>query len=324
MKKIILFSVILFLTSTLCFTLSPKWFTDLEKVFPSEKFIRAIGEGSSITLAKKSALSELSSFFEQTIQTKIYATKKITQNNFDIEEFSNIQQDFLSSTNIEIYQVEYSDIYFNKKNQRYYVCAYINKENLWNFILKKIDSKILNCNIILEEIKNQSEPLRKVFYYKKIKDCYYEFYKVYQIALCTYPNKCDNFTEFSKTLNEEIIKLKKLIGEISVKINTTGDKRKIIESKIFQLLAKTGFLISSQKGMYQLNTEIFLEENEFNGIYSTQPKIKFSIYKNSQIIKSFVIICENFSTYNYQTLERKQISLIEEYLDKFFLTEFFE
>ena len=38
--------------------------------------------------------------------------------------------------------------------------------------------------------------------------CYYEFYKVYQIALCTYPNKCDNFTEFSKTLNEEIIKLK--------------------------------------------------------------------------------------------------------------------
>ena len=324
MKKIILFSVILFLTSTLCYTAIPKWILDLEKVFPSEKFIRAIGEGSSITLAKKSALSELSSFFEQTIQTKIYATKKITQNNFIIEEFSNIQQDFLSSTNTEIYQVEYSDIYFNKKNQRYYVCAYINKENLWNFILKKIDSNILNSNIILEEIKNQSEPLRKVFYYKKIKDCYYEFYKVYQIALCTYPNKCDNFTEFSKTLNEEIIKLKKLIGEISVKINTTGDKRKIIESKIFQLLAKTGFLISSQKGMYQLNTEIFLDVNEFNGIYSTQPKIKFSIYKNSQIIKSFVIICENFSTYNYQTLERKQIGLIEEYLDKFFLTEFFE
>jgi hypothetical protein len=298
--------------------------SEAKKVFPPEKFIRAIGEGSSITLAKKSALSELSSFFEQTIQTKIYATKKITQNNFVVEEFSNIQQDFLSSTNIEIYQVEYSDIYFNKKNQRYYVCAYINKENLWNFILKKIDSNILNSNIILEEIKNQSEPLRKVFYYKKIKDCYYEFYKVYQIALCTYPNKCDNFTEFSKILNGEIIKLKKLIGEISVKINTTGDKRKIIESKIFQLLAKTGFLISSQKGMYQLNTEIFLDENEFNGIYSTQPKIKFSIYKNSQIIKSFVIICENFSTYNYQILKRKQISLIEEYLDKFFLTEFFE
>lgn len=324
MKKIILFSVILFLTSTLCYTAIPKWILDLEKVFPSEKFIRAIGEGSSITLAKSFALSELSSFFEQTIQTKIYATKKITQNNFVIEEFSNIQQDFLSSTNTEIYQVEYSDIYFNKKNKRYYVCAYINKENLWNFILKKIDSNILNSNIILEEIKNQREPLRKVFYYNEINNCYVEFNKLYQIALCIYPNRCDKFSEKIKMINEEIISLKSLINKITIKLKTTGDKEKFIESKVLQLLSKNGFAISSQKGMYQLNVEIDWNETEFNGVYSSYPKINFSVYKNSEIIKSFEIIFEKCSAYNYQTLERKQISLIEEYLDKFFLTEFFE
>ena len=62
MKRFFVTSLILFLSSTLCFTLSPKWFTDLEKVFPSEKFIRAIGEGSSITLAKSFA-----QFVEETV-----------------------------------------------------------------------------------------------------------------------------------------------------------------------------------------------------------------------------------------------------------------
>lgn len=324
MKKIILFSVILFLTSTLCYTAIPKWILDLEKVFPSEKFIRAIGEGSSITLAKSFALSELSSFFEQTIETKTFATKSISKNNLVVEESSNFKQDFVLKTNTEIFQVEYTDYFYNKKNQKYFICAYINKENLWKVISQKIETIISNCNLILQEMNKENEPLRKVFYYNEINNCYVEFYKLYQIALCIYPNRCDKFSEKIKMINEEIISLKSLINKITIKLKTTGDREKFIESKVLQLLSKNGFAISSQKGMYQLNVEIDWNETEFNGVYSSYPKINFSVYKDSEIIKSFEIIFEKCSAYNYQTLERKQISLIEEYLDKFFLTEFFE
>ena len=324
MKRFFVTSLILFFSSTLCFSSSPKWITNLEKVYPSEKFIRAIGEGSSITFAKQIAVSELSSFFEQTIETQTFATKSISKNNFCIEESSIIKQDFLFSTKTEIFQVEYSEIYFNKKNQKYYVCAYINKEKLWKVICEKIELNISHSKIILTEIEKINEPLKKVFYYNQIKNSYDEFNKLYQIALCTYPNECDKFTEFSKTLNKKIISLKKLIDEISVIINITGDKGKIIESKIYQLLTKYGFIISSQKGMYQLNTKIIWNENEFNGVYSSFPKILFSIYKNSEILKSFEIICEKCSAYNNQTLEKSEILLLESYLDIFFIYKFFE
>ena len=324
MKRFFVTSLILFFSSTLCFSSSPKWITNLEKVYPSEKFIRAIGEGSSITLAKQIAVSELSSFFEQIIETQTFATKSISKNNLVVEEYSNLKQDFISSTKTEIFQVEYSEIYFNKKNQKYYVCAYINKEKLWKVICKKIELNISHSKIILNEIEKINEPLKKIFYYNQIKNSYDEFNKLYQIALCTYPKECDKFSKVLQTINEKIILLKNLFSEISVKINATGDKGKIIESKIYQLLSKNGFLISSQKGMYKLNAEIIWNENKFNGVYSSFPKIIFSIYKNSEIIKSFEIICEKCSAYNYQTLEKSEILLLESYLDNFFIYKFFE
>ena len=40
---------------------------NLEKQFPSEKYVRAIGEGATESTAKKSALAELSAYFSQTI-----------------------------------------------------------------------------------------------------------------------------------------------------------------------------------------------------------------------------------------------------------------
>ena len=47
MKKQIINILILLMYSALCFASSPKWLTDLEKAFPTEDYVRAIGEGNS-------------------------------------------------------------------------------------------------------------------------------------------------------------------------------------------------------------------------------------------------------------------------------------
>ena len=125
-------------------------------------------------------------------------------------------------------------------------------------------------------------------------------------------------------INEEIISLKSLISKISIKLKTTGDKEKFIESKVLQLISKNGFAISSQKGMYQLNVEIDWNETEFNDVYSSYPKINFSVYKDSEIIKSFEIFCEKCSAYNYQTLKNSEVLLVETNLEKYFVSEFFK
>ena len=65
--------------SALCFASSPKWLTDLEKAFPAVDYIRAVGEGNSESSAKKSALSELSSYFNQTISSQTHVLLKIVE-----------------------------------------------------------------------------------------------------------------------------------------------------------------------------------------------------------------------------------------------------
>ena len=81
MRKRITILIFTFLSSAFCFASSPQWLTDLEKAFPTVDYIRTVGEGNSETFAKKAALSELSSYFNQTIYSQTQALKSIERDN---------------------------------------------------------------------------------------------------------------------------------------------------------------------------------------------------------------------------------------------------
>ena len=57
MRKTIYLITLNILYSVLCFAAAPAWKLNLEKQFPSEKYVRAIGEGTTESAAKKSALA---------------------------------------------------------------------------------------------------------------------------------------------------------------------------------------------------------------------------------------------------------------------------
>ena len=84
--------------SALCFASSPKWLTDLEKAFPTVDYIRTVGEGNSETFAKKAALSELSSYFNQTISSQTQALKSIERDNSVHIQKDDVRQNLITST----------------------------------------------------------------------------------------------------------------------------------------------------------------------------------------------------------------------------------
>ena len=94
MRKRITFLIFTFLSSAFCFA-SPKWITDLEKAFPAEDYVRAVGEGNSESSAKKSALSELSSYFNQTISSQTNALRCIEQDNSSYKEKGDVKQNLI-------------------------------------------------------------------------------------------------------------------------------------------------------------------------------------------------------------------------------------
>ena len=323
MKKISFVLILTFLSSAFCFA-SPKWITDLEKVFPSEKYIRAVGEAGSETAAKKAAVSAVAEYFNQEISTQTFVAQSIHKADSDYQEKADIAQKIVSSSRASLFAVEYTSSFYDKRSQKYYVCAYIERSTAWKVISQKADVAIAAYKETVRKTESQTEPLSKILMLNKAEKIYEDFLGLYKTALVIYPNKCDGMTAFAKKASADLAQLDLLKNQAAITITTRGDNQNRIQTKLASILSSNGLLVASQKGSYTLSANIFWNESEFNGVYSSYPQIQITITNSTKTIASFSGQCEKTSAYNYDTMTSSAIFSLEELLDEHFFSECFE
>ena len=118
MKKRTFFISLMFLCSVLCSAAAPAWKLNPEKQFPSEKYIRAIGEGNSEGAAKKAALAELSGYFSQTItaETESYQKSRMAGDNYGTS--SDLRESVIVHSDSELFCVRYTDCWKDPKSKK--------------------------------------------------------------------------------------------------------------------------------------------------------------------------------------------------------------
>lgn len=323
MRKIISLLILTLLSSAFCFA-SPKWITDLEKVFPSEKYIRVVGEAGSETAAKKAAVSAVAEYFNQEISTQTFVAQSIHKNDSDYQEKADIAQKIVSSSGASLFAVEYTSSFYDKQSQKYFVCAYLERSVAWKIISQKADVAIAAYKETVREAESLTEPLSKIIMMNKAKKAFEDFFELYRTALVIYPNKCDSMTEFAKKVSADLAQLDLLKNQAAITITTRGDKQNRIQTKLASILASNGLLTASQNGSYTLTANIYWNESEFNGVYSSYPQIQITITNGSKSIASYSGQCEKTAAYNYDTMTRSAIFSLEELLGEQFFSECFE
>ena len=323
MRKIISLLILTFLSSAFCFA-SPKWITDLEKVFPSEKYIRAIGEAGSETAAKKAAVSAVAEYFNQEISTQTLVAQSIHKADSDYQEKADIAQKIVSSSGASLFAVEYTSSFYDKRSQKYFVCAYLERSTAWKIISQKADVAMTAYKETVRESESLAEPLSKIILLNKAEKIYEDFVELYKTALVIYPNKCDSITTFAKTALADLAQLDLLKNQSAITITTTGDKQNKIQTKLASIISANGLLVASQNGSYTLTANIFWNESEFNGVYSSYPQIQITITNGTKTIASYSGQCEKTAAYNYDSMTRSAIFSLEELLDEHFFSECFE
>lgn len=323
MRKIISLLILTFLSSAFCFA-SPKWITDLEKVFPSEKYIRAVGEAGSETAAKKAAVSAVAEYFNQEISTQTFVAQSIHKNDSDYQEKTDIAQNIVSSAGASLFAFEYTSSFYDKRSQKYFVCAYIERSTAWKVISQKADVAISGYKETVRESESLAEPLSKIIMLNKAKKVFEDFFELYRTALVIYPNKCDSMTEFAKMASADLAQLDLLKNQAIISITTRGDKQNRIQTELASILSSNGLLTTSQNGCYTLIANINWNESEFNGVYSSYPQIQITITKDTKSIASYSGQCEKTAAYNYDSMNKSAIFSLEELLDEHFFSECFE
>lgn len=323
MRKIISLLILTFLSSAFCFA-SPKWITDLEKVFPSEKYIRAIGEAGSETAAKKAAVSAVAEYFNQEISTQTFVAQSIHKDNSDYQEMADIAQNIVSSSGASLFAVEYTSSFYDKRSQKYFVCAYLERSTVWKIISQKVDVAMSSYKETVREAEELADPLSKIIMLNMAKKIFEDFFALYRTALVIYPNKCDSMTEFAKMASADLAQLDLLKNQAIISITTRGDKQNRIQTKLASILSANGLLVASQNGSYTLTANIYWNESESNGVYSSYPQIQITITNGTKTIASYSGQCEKTAAYNYDTMTRSAIFSLEELLDEWFFSECFE
>lgn len=324
MRKRITILIFTFLSSAFCFASSPQWLTDMEKAFPAEDYVRAVGEGNSESSAKKSALSELSSYFNQTISSQTNALRCIEQDNSSYKEKGEIKQNLITSTKSELFSVQYTNTVYDKNLEKFYICAYLVRKDVWNAISQKMDVVMNNCKSSLKQINKETEILNQLIQLNRAERLYSDFNSLYEMALAIYPHRCSEYTAFAEKIVSELSVLSSIRAQATIKVIVNGDKQNRIKGKICSLLSQNGITVADTNARYVLSADVFWNESQFNGIYSSIPQIQITISNNNTRLAFFAAKCERLSAYNQETLEQIAFANLEEQFEERFITECFQ
>ena len=324
MRKRITILIFTFLSSAFCFASSPQWLTDLEKAFPTEDYVRAVGEGNSESSAKKSALSELSSYFNQTIISQTNALRCIERDNSSYIEKGEVKQNLIASTKSDLFAVQYTRSVYDKRNEKFYVCAYLVRKDVWNVISQKMDVLMNNCKSLLNQINKETEILNQLIQLNRTERLYSDFYSLYEMALAIYPHRCSEYTAFAEKIVSEISVLSSIRAQATIKVIVNGDKKNRIQGKICSLLSQNGITVVEKNARYVLNADVIWNESQFNGIYSSIPQIQITVSNNNTELTFFAAKCERLSAYNQETIKQIAFVSLEEQLEERFITECFQ
>ena len=319
MKKLTVLILMLILCSAFAFSQNPLWLFDAEKAIPSENYIHAVGEGNSVSTAKNSALNELNAYFLQTVSSESFSKQFLTQKDSDFSENADVFITVNSTSQNELILVQFTDSFFDKSSRKYYVCAFINRNDAWNVLSRRMNTQILEYKSTYSAAQKEADDFKKILILEKCRKKYEDFSKLYHSALVIDPKKAAGFDDFIKSVTENLSELNQLKSEISFLLFVEGDRQNGIQNKLEELLSKNGFTVSSSdNSTYKVYAKISWNESVFNEVYFSKPQIEIVISKNQTVLASFSASCKELSAYTQQTLERISVLKLEELLDEYF------
>lgn len=125
--------------------IKPKWIRNIESVYPDLEYLATYSSGTTEQDAKKNALLEIASYFGSTVSSTVQAsstsTQTAVQDDIQTTKQKTITENFdIVSDDVDLFGLEYSDVYFDRKSKKYYICAFINRKKVLAQFVPKLEN----------------------------------------------------------------------------------------------------------------------------------------------------------------------------------------
>lgn len=304
---------------------APVWLVDLNKAYPSSEFIAQVGEGTSKQDAELDAIARISNYFESNIDTTTIGRLQMADKGGEITKKSDFERETKVSSNVKLFTLQYSDSYKDKKSKKYFIVAYINRDEAYKVFRPKLSLPADHFDSLYKEAKSaekKGDYLQAVKFLKKARLYGPEFEEQYSFALLINSKKLNEFKDTHNQICEIDAYIIKLLQKCSLNISVENDSNGLIAAKAQNLFSDFGFPVNSSAGKYSVNIKINLNEKSMPKGTSFYPQLNISMSDGEETIFSFGEECEKVSAVNADVAQKRAYAQIEKLLEQVFTQEF--
>ena len=240
-KNKTLLTLILLLFFTFSSIGQPKWINNYKKKYPDTKYISGIGISNYKGSSEIEAMQSISSQFKIQLKANINSNENITETNNTYESNYNLNSNIQTNSNINLKNIKISEVYYDKKEDKYYVLATLNKRETAS-IYQNDRSKILKeANTLYKKSNIETNLLKKLQFIGS------SIYKYKEIDLIN--EKLSILSKFNINKNDYqniILEKNKLLNKINVSI-LKGENDNTLFNSINKEITDIGFKINDNE-----------------------------------------------------------------------------
>ena len=241
---------------------TPTWFLSAEKEYPSSKYIRAVGEGSSATIAKNAAIAEISLYFDAKTDMLTTALQQSAQvirgDEVEFSEDKALLQIVNISSSADFFCVNFTDTYFDATHENYAVLAYIDKSEAAQIYTIRINALLAAIAAHIDYAHSESEPFLAAAAFAKAETLSVLAEKYIQAETTIVSADTEKYKSSLADLarlSAERIAMKKEI-DFSITLNQEDSRYNSVFTTIAQVLEKRGYAYSVSDARYKIVIDI--------------------------------------------------------------------
>ncbi len=307
------------LSSVFCFAkqnTEPNWFRNYRNVFPNSEYIAQRGSGNTSEEAKTDAASQLARYFQSTVSANLSTTLSSITSENSIQEETKVIDKVNVTSEVEFIGLEFTESYYYKPEKKWYVVAYIVREDAWIQYKPKIESEKIKFYSILKKAEAEKDFYTKISLYKSAWRVSGDFIEKLEYGRIINPKEEDKYSTDRIEISELPAKIEKEQKNLTIKVNINGDYGNIIETTIKSILKNNSFIVGST-GNYEADVIISSNQNGENPI-TIIPAVTITI-KNKEGIPVFSYetkLTEKTVSYTLDNAQKKAFPKLAEKMEQ--------
>ena len=315
----------------LCFALplyaqeEPFWVLHKDARFPQEVYVSALGIGQTIQASREDAVSQLILYFDSQIEVNTASDISIQETKDSLDKTKNYSSQVVIASEAQLPSLSFTESFFNKESNEWYICAYINKEEFVKISIVEVQTSIQNIESSLKSIKKTSHFSKFINLSKTLKEMDLLQKRARQIAILDFANGERIYSKIRALKNDCFEQREQLKDRIRFSINIENDFEDILSSALEEILGNEGFICAFDAELCLKGSVKTTITKNNAGVFAT-PRLSIQIIdlkNNGKTLGSYTKVYKKWGHINEESAIKKAFVEVEKDLHAHFMEAFY-